>query len=57
MISEYVDLKIKRDGLTEALQVAVTRGEQIEFIRLVQSSLKAAEQSMKEWLSVNLLYN
>ena len=57
MISEYVNLKIKRDGLTEALHVAVTRGEQIEFITRVQASLKAAEQSMKEWLSINLLYN
>jgi hypothetical protein len=57
MISEYVDLKIKRDGLMQALDAAIMHGETTTFISRVHASIESAEKSMAEWQSVGLKYN
>jgi len=57
MISEYVDLKIKRDGLMQALDAAIMHGETTTFISRVHASIESAEKSMAEWPSVGLKYN
>jgi hypothetical protein len=57
MSSEYVDLKIKKDVLLKALDTAIMHGGTIAFIRKVHASIKAAEQSMKDWQNAGIKYN
>jgi hypothetical protein len=57
MNSEYVNLKIKRDILREALDLAIMHGGTMTFITGVYASIALTEKSMQDWVSKRIVYN